>query len=78
MSETRPSNDRDERIKSMSSWRKALIRPELGGICGTILVFIFFMLTAFDSGMFGGVELVCRVCPIYDHSSWCVSVDDCG
>jgi simple sugar transport system permease protein len=53
MSETRQSNDRDERIKSMSSWRKALIRPELGGICGTILVFIFFMLTAFDSGMFG-------------------------
>ena len=44
MSETMQSNDRDERIKSMSSWRKALIRPELGGICGTILVFIFFML----------------------------------
>ena len=43
MSETRQSNDRDERIKSMSSWRKALIRPELGGICGTIRVFIFFM-----------------------------------
>ncbi|MBO6637828.1 MAG: ABC transporter permease [Roseitalea sp.] len=42
----------DERIKEMSGFRKALIRPELGGICGTIIVFVFFLLTAFDSGMF--------------------------
>lgn len=42
----------DERVKEMSSFRKALIRPELGGICGTILVFVFFFLTARDSGMF--------------------------
>jgi len=42
----------DERIKEMSRFRKALIRPELGGICGTIIVFAFFMVTAFDSGMF--------------------------
>ncbi|MEM8554487.1 MAG: ABC transporter permease [Pseudomonadota bacterium] len=42
----------DERIKEIPAWRKALIRPELGGICGTILVFAFFLLTAFDSGMF--------------------------
>lgn len=42
----------DERIKEMSRFRKALIRPELGGICGTIIVFAFFMITAFDSGMF--------------------------
>lgn len=42
----------DERVKEMSKFRKALIRPELGGICGTILVFIFFLLTARDSGMF--------------------------
>ncbi|WP_068310404.1 ABC transporter permease [Polycladidibacter hongkongensis] len=42
----------DERVKEISSFRKALIRPELGGICGTILVFIFFFLTAADSGMF--------------------------
>ncbi len=37
----------------MSGLRQALIRPELGGICGAILVFIFFLLTASDSGMFG-------------------------
>jgi len=42
----------DERIKEMSPLRRALIRPELGGIVGTIAVFAFFLLTAFDSGMF--------------------------
>ena len=29
-----------------------MIRPELGSICGTILVFVFFLLVARDSGMF--------------------------
>ncbi|MFK7853021.1 MAG: ABC transporter permease [Granulosicoccus sp.] len=42
----------DERVKEISSFRKALIRPELGGICGTITVFICFALFAHDSGMF--------------------------
>ncbi|MEM6615611.1 MAG: ABC transporter permease [Pseudomonadota bacterium] len=42
----------DERIKEMSPLRKALIRPELGGMVGTIAVFTFFLLFAFDSGMF--------------------------
>ena len=42
----------DERVKEMSGFRKALIRPELGSICGVILVFVFFFLTARDSGMF--------------------------
>lgn len=51
---TRPSADEagDERIKQISRWRRALIRPELGGICGTVAVFTFFLLFAFDSGMF--------------------------
>lgn len=44
--------DSDERIKGISPLRKALIRPELGGIVGTAAVFTFFLLTAFDSGMF--------------------------
>ncbi|MBL6945933.1 MAG: ABC transporter permease [Rhodospirillales bacterium] len=44
--------DQDERIKEISTFRKALIRPELGSICGTILVFVFFFLVARDSGMF--------------------------
>ncbi len=32
--------------------RQALIRPELGGIVGTVAVFTLFALFAFDSGMF--------------------------
>ncbi|PTW56582.1 monosaccharide ABC transporter membrane protein (CUT2 family) [Breoghania corrubedonensis] len=43
---------RDERVREMSRFRKALIRPELGAICGTILVFVFFLSIAGDSGMF--------------------------
>ncbi|MBD3309054.1 ABC transporter permease [candidate division KSB3 bacterium] len=45
-------NKTDERVKEMSQWRKALIRPELGSICGVILVFVIFFLIARDSGMF--------------------------
>ncbi len=42
----------DERVKEMSLLRKALIRPELGGIIGTIAVFVIFIFLASDSGMF--------------------------
>ncbi len=42
----------DERIREMSPLRKALVRPELGSICGVVLVFIFFLAIARDSGMF--------------------------
>lgn len=42
----------DERIKSRSRFREAMIRPELGGIVGTIIVFALFLVFAFDSGMF--------------------------
>ena len=42
----------DERVKEMSSFRNALIRPELGGIIGTIAVFAIFIFLAGDSGMF--------------------------
>lgn len=47
-----PELDDDERLKKVSPFRKALIRPELGAICGTFLVFLFFFLVAKDSGMF--------------------------
>ncbi|TWG65864.1 monosaccharide ABC transporter membrane protein (CUT2 family) [Aminobacter sp. J44] len=43
---------KDERIKEMPAWRKALIRPELGAICGTIIVFAFFLVVARGTGMF--------------------------
>ncbi len=42
----------DERVKETSSFRKALMRPELGSIVGTVAVFTFFLLLANDSGMF--------------------------
>jgi len=37
----------DERIKTRSRFREAMIRPELGGIVGTVAVFTFFLLFAF-------------------------------
>ena len=42
----------DERIKHISFFRRSLMRPELGSICGVILVLIFFLLIATDNGMF--------------------------
>ncbi|MEM8916326.1 MAG: ABC transporter permease, partial [Pseudomonadota bacterium] len=42
----------DERVREISALRRAMIRPELGAIAGTALVFVFFLLIAFDSGMF--------------------------
>ena len=53
MSDTANANaDVDERIKEMSSFRALDDPPELGGICGTIAVFVCFGLFAYDSGMF--------------------------
>ncbi|MDA7599449.1 ABC transporter permease [Alphaproteobacteria bacterium] len=46
------ANGPDERVRDISRWRRALIRPELGGIVGTVAVFTFFILLAYDSGMF--------------------------
>tara|TARA_R110002072_G_scaffold154445_2_gene304287 strand:+ start:1146 stop:2285 length:1140 start_codon:yes stop_codon:yes gene_type:complete len=52
-SATGPQNDNDdERVKAMGGVRRWLIRPELGGIVGTIAVFTFFLIFAGDSGMF--------------------------
>lgn len=42
----------DERVKSTSVVRRALIRPELGAIGGTIAVFVFFLVLAGDTQMF--------------------------
>ncbi len=42
----------DERVKEMSAFRKAMIRPELGAIAGAVLVFMFFLAIARDTGMF--------------------------
>ncbi|WP_235869221.1 hypothetical protein [Veronia nyctiphanis] len=42
----------DERVRSVSIVNRMLSRPELGSVSGAILVFIFFALVAWDSGMF--------------------------
>ncbi len=42
----------DERVKEISRFRTAMIRPELGAIAGTILVFMLFLAIARDTGMF--------------------------
>ncbi len=50
--ETPGAPPQDERVKEMSRFRKMMIRPELGAIAGTILVFMFFLAIARDTGMF--------------------------
>ncbi len=42
----------DERLKQVSTLRRIMIRPELGAISGAILIFVFFLMIAGDSGMF--------------------------
>ena len=42
----------DERLRRQSMLRGMLSRPELGAIAGTVLVFIFFAITARGTGMF--------------------------
>lgn len=42
----------DERLRRLSRMRRAMIRPELGAICGTAAVFLFFLAVAPGSGMF--------------------------
>ncbi|PPB79485.1 monosaccharide ABC transporter membrane protein (CUT2 family) [Albidovulum inexpectatum] len=49
---TAPLAQQDERVKQISPLRKALIRPELGAIVGTVAVFAFFLVFASGSGMF--------------------------
>ncbi|MCH7863987.1 MAG: ABC transporter permease, partial [Proteobacteria bacterium] len=50
--ETPAPPPQDERLKEISRFRKAMIGPELGAIAGTILVFMFFLAIARDTGMF--------------------------
>lgn len=49
---TRTPHANDERIKDGSRFRRAVVRPELGSICGTIAVFAFFFIFAGGTAMF--------------------------
>jgi simple sugar transport system permease protein len=42
----------DERLKKQNRLKGWIARPELGAISGTILVFLFFLIVAGDTGMF--------------------------
>ena len=42
----------DERVQQQSRLRRAFVRPELGAMAGTVLVFIYFAIVAGGSGMF--------------------------
>ncbi len=42
----------DERLTRQSRWRRMLARPDLGALAGAILVFMFFGITAGNTGMF--------------------------
>lgn len=42
----------DERMQRQSTLRRAFMRPELGAMAGTVLVFIYFAIVAGGSGMF--------------------------
>ena len=46
-----PGTD-DERVKPMSAVHRLLVRPELGAICGTVAVLVFFMILANGTSMF--------------------------
>jgi len=48
----------DERVRKISRWRQLMVRPEMGSIAGTVLVFIFFLIVAGDSGMFSAKGMV--------------------
>lgn len=42
----------DTRVRELSAFQRLLMRPEMGAICGVVLVLIFFFLIARDNGMF--------------------------
>nr|WP_269808914.1 hypothetical protein [Enterovibrio nigricans] len=48
----------DERVRQVSTVNRLLSRPELGSVSGAILVFAFFALVAWDSGMFNADGVV--------------------
>jgi simple sugar transport system permease protein len=49
---------RDERVREVHWLRRLLARPELGAVAGTILVVIFFVFTAGNSGLFSARGIV--------------------
>ncbi|MDD1783388.1 ABC transporter permease [Enterovibrio sp. ZSDZ35] len=56
--DSKPIAPGDERVRKVSTLNSLLSRPELGSVSGAILVFAFFALVAWDSGMFNADGIV--------------------
>ncbi|CZF79571.1 ATPase [Grimontia sp. AD028] len=56
--DSKPLAPGDERVRKVSTLNRMLSRPELGSVSGAILVFAFFALVAWDSGMFNADGVV--------------------
>ncbi|KXF83534.1 ABC transporter permease [Enterovibrio coralii] len=56
--DSKPLAPGDERVRKVSTLNRLLSRPELGSVSGAILVFAFFALVAWDSGMFNADGIV--------------------
>src|SRR5690606_26010898 len=57
-SSTPVAEPQDERIQRVPFWKKALSRPELGALAGTVLVLAFFIVSASGTGMFTPAGIV--------------------
>jgi simple sugar transport system permease protein len=49
---------RDERVRSVSRLSRLLSRPELGAAAGTVMVFVFFAITAGNTGLFSAKGII--------------------
>lgn len=52
------TNKKDERVRKVSILGRLLSRPELGAAAGTVLVFVFFAITAGGSGLFSAKGII--------------------
>jgi simple sugar transport system permease protein len=48
----------DERLRDVHWLRRLVARPELGAVAGTLLVIVFFMVTAGNSGLFSAKGII--------------------
>ena len=49
---------KDERVRAVPLLGRLLSRPELGAVAGTVLIFVFFGITAGNSGLFSAKGIV--------------------
>lgn len=52
------NQQRDERVREVSLWKRLLGRPELGAAAGALLIFVFFAVAASDRGFLSARGIV--------------------